>query len=136
MKIVEHDLQPRVVAAVGRISREMAHYDLDMAVDLTTQDFVLRCERTIMAENTESSRHEWVEEPVWKDARAHYVASLPEGFRRRFLMRFWGLSEDDLVPKRVRHMVDVKRWVKLPDVPTEFGRAYYEQVLDELGGWA
>ena len=104
--------------------------------DYARNQLVLKVERTVMAENTERKVHVWVEEPVYESARHHYLDSLPHGFRRRFLAYFWGIDDTKPLAKRRHHTVTVNRWVKLPEMPPSFGRAYYEQVLDEQSGWA
>jgi len=133
----EHTLEPRLLQAVQEISGELLR-DADVSVvsDIIRDSLVLRLEKYIMCEKVAEDQYEIVEEPVWRNPQAHYVASLPDGFRKRFLMYFWGLSEYDLTPRRVTHTVTLRRWVKLPDVPSSMGRAYVEQTLDYESGWA
>lgn len=90
-----------------------------------------RMSMEILAEKVEAQEHVIVEEPVWKDPKAHYVASMPDGFRKRFLTYFWGLSEDALKPRRITHTVTVERWVEHP-----FQGVPKQSIEDTLMEWA
>ncbi len=57
---------------------------------------------------------EIVEEPHFPTWRHHLVASLPDGFRRRWLADLWGM-QDNVLAKRRRHYISVEARVVFPD---------------------
>lgn len=136
MKIPTLELRPYLFEDIetitGHALRGMEWAQLE---DIMRDRVLFRFSREVMSHKVDEQKHEWVEEPFWPSGRAMYVAELPAGFRKRFLMHFWDLTEDDLKPRRARHTVKVTRWARLPEMPPESGRAYYQQVLEEESGW-
>lgn len=136
MKIEELELRPYLFENVEQITgAALRGMQIEKVEDHMRDRVLFRFSREIMCHKVDEQQHEWVEEPVWKDPRAHYVASLPDGFRKRFLTYFWQLGRSDLQPLRVRHRVKVARWARLPELPPQSGRVFYQQVLDDESGW-
>src|SRR3954471_20472089 len=125
-------LRPRTVAATAQISPAFAEEAKGDVVELATKNSALTLQQQIMSDHVELETWEVVEEPVYESGKHHYLDSLPHGFRRRFLAYFWGIDDSKPLFRQKRHVITMDRWVNLPQVPAEFGLAYFEQKLDSM----
>src|ERR1044072_5874545 len=103
----------------------------DSLEDLVRDTMVVRMSKEILTEVVDEETYVIPEEPVWTSARAHYVAELPDGYRKRFLKHFWDLSDDDLKPKIRKHIVTLKRWTEHP-----FDGIPKQSIEETMGYWA
>lgn len=128
-------LRPRTVAATAQISPAFAEEAKVDVVELATKNLAITLQQQIMSDHVELETWEVVEEPVYESGKHHYLDSLPHGFRRRFLARFWKIDDSKPLAKRRRHVITMDRWVNLPQVPPQMGLAYFEQKLDNWSEW-
>lgn len=82
---------------------------------------------------------EIVEEPFYPSWRHQLVASLPDGFVRRWLTHFWGFEDNKLARQR-RHHVSVEARCVFPDaeivVPKEtLGTPYRFAAIQSYAAW-
>lgn len=128
-------LRPRTIAATTQINAAFADQAKIDVVKLATGDLTIALQQQIMSDHVEMKTWEVVEEPLYESGKHHYLDSLPHGFRRRFLAYFWGIDDSKPLFTQKRHVITMDRWVNLPQVPAEFGLAYFEQKLDSMTEW-
>lgn len=118
------------VAAANAVSPEFALMpDARFHVDHMGNRLIVELRASVLEDrryhHEETVRFE--EQPVYRSWKQHLVASLPDGFRRRFLMTWWNIDEPD--GTKIVHEITQTRRALFPgnrmEYPEHLGSVQY-----------
>lgn len=137
VKFTTREVPTQKIAMASRVSRQfLMDPKIDHVEEHVTDALWVRLSGYVFGEAMDAEA-EVVEEPIWPSWKHQLVASLPEGFVRRWLTYFWGFDDNKLAIRR-RHKIHVHAHCVFPDaeivVPqSQLGRPYRFASVEPIG---